>query len=156
MLKASAAVIESGRRNTPVILCLVVVFVLAATVFMIYRGQQADTQYIYLNNVRFKAEIADTPMARERGLSGRSNLSETQAMLFTYEQSANNCFWMRDMRFAIDMVWLDDQQAVSAIERDVRPTTYPQNFCHVSRSVIEFKAGTVDRINLKIGDQVKL
>jgi uncharacterized protein len=95
-------------------------------------------------------------MAHERGLSGRQNLAQNKAMLFKFDGMSVHCFWMRDMKFSIDIVWLNEQNQVTSIEKNVSPETYPNNFCHDGHNVIEFAAGTVDRLSLKPGDQVKL
>lgn len=102
------------------------------------------------------AEVADTPVARERGLSGRHDMASNHAMLFSFDTNSNECFWMRDMLFNIDIVWLDGQNKVTAIERNISPSSYPQNFCHDGQHVIEFTAGTIDRLHLKVGDQADL
>lgn len=95
-------------------------------------------------------------MAREKGLSGRESLAHDRAMMFQFEISRNECFWMNDMKFNIDMIWLDTENRINAIERNVSPDTYPKNFCHEGKSVIELAAGTADRLNLKVGDQADL
>ncbi len=109
-----------------------------------------------INGMRFSYEIAKTREVQVRGLSGRSYLAPDQAMVFSYRNTAEQCFWMKDMLFSIDIVWLDDQNRVSAIEPNVGNDTYPKEFCHQGRNVIEFVAGNAAGLNLKIGDQVHL
>ena len=89
------------------------------------------------NNIRLiapagfiTAEVADTDESRTKGLSGHDQLTESEGMLFVFEQaSLENCFWMKDMTFAIDMVWLDDEKHVVTVEPNVTPETYPNKFC---------------------------
>ena len=109
-----------------------------------------------INGAHFSYEIAGSPSEKAKGLSGRSYFASDQAMLFTYKTSSSRCFWMKDMLISLDIVWLDDQNRVSAIEHNVGNETYPKEFCHTGRDVIEFAAGTATGINLKIGDQVDL
>jgi uncharacterized membrane protein (UPF0127 family) len=89
------------------------------------------------NNVRLigpagfiTVEVADTDKLRVRGLSGHEPLTEKEGMLFVFDQaSTDNCFWMKDMSFAIDMVWLDAEKQVVTVAPDVKPESYPDTFC---------------------------
>jgi uncharacterized membrane protein (UPF0127 family) len=124
--------------------------------WFIYRATTNRSSKIHLNGTAFSAEVVDTPITREKGLSDRDQLDQHTVMLFVFQRSENQCFWMRDMKFPIDIVWLDSNKKVSAIERNVSPATYPQNFCHDSQYVIELNAGVAEQINLKIGDHADL
>ena len=104
----------------------------------------------------FKTEIADTQAAQERGLSGRDALASDQAMVFVYSVASRHCFWMKDMKFNIDMVWLDSANKVTAIEQNVSPASYPQDFCHDGKTVVEFAAHVSAATGLKVGDTVRL
>lgn len=73
-------------------------------------------------------ERATTPEARERGLSGRGSLPPDRAMLFVFENDAQHSIWMKDMRFSIDIVWLDSEKRVIHQELNVSPSTYPTSF----------------------------
>ncbi len=66
----------------------------------------------------YDLEIADTPEERERGLGGRANLPRDHAMLFVFPVSEPQGFWMKDMRFPLDIVWLSGETVVH-IERNV-------------------------------------
>ena len=52
------------------------------------------------------ASVADTPEARQQGLSGRAGLGESEGMLFVFPKDGEYAFWMKDMRFSIDILWL--------------------------------------------------
>jgi uncharacterized protein len=149
-------VTESERRSTPLIFSIVVVILIVVAGWFIYRATTNRSSKIRINSTAFSAEIVDTPVAREKGLSNRDKLGQNKAMVFVFERSENQCFWMRDMKFSIDIVWLDSNKKVSAIERNVSPASYPQNFCHDSQYVIELNAGVAEQINVKIGDQADL
>ena len=75
-------------------------------------------------------------------------------MLFAYDQSApNRCFWMKGMRFALDIIWLDSSKKVVYIASDVRPNTYPRDFCapESSQFVIELNSGEAERAKIRVG-----
>lgn len=106
-----------------------------------------------IGDTSFSAEIVDTNLKRQMGLSGRNNLPEDSTMVFVFDGKQQRCFWMKDMRFAIDIVWLDETKRVVAIERSVQPSTYPESFCHDGMYVAEFVAGTADKNDIEVGSQ---
>lgn len=104
----------------------------------------------------YTAEIVGTDAARQQGLSGRSSLPGNHVMLFVFDDDARRCFWMKDMKFAIDIVWLDASKKVVAIEHAVQPDSYPAQFCHDNaRYVAEFAAGTAQKHGITLGAQAK-
>lgn len=124
----------------------------STAVWLLLRSEDGLTA----KNTTFKTEIVATDASREQGLSGRAGIDNDQTMVFLYNSPRQLCFWMKDMQFAIDMVWVDQSGHVAAIESDVSPGTYPESFCHEGQYVAEFAAGTAARLGLSIGDTVKL
>jgi uncharacterized membrane protein (UPF0127 family) len=57
---------------------------------------------------KFKAEMADTPDTRRTGLSKRGALQANTGMLFDIPGP----FWMKDVKFALDIVYLDKQGTI--------------------------------------------
>lgn len=98
-------------------------------------------------------EIADTPSARQQGLSGRPRLAATAGMLFVFDTPAPQCMWMKNMNFALDIIWLNESKKIVKIQEDVKPETYPMAFCSdvPTKYVIEVNAGIVRRAGLKTG-----
>lgn len=68
-----------------------------------------------------RAEVARTPDERARGLGGRDGLDEGTGMLFDLESTRPASFWMKDMRFAIDMVWITADHRVAGVTADAQP-----------------------------------
>ncbi|MBP6974903.1 MAG: DUF192 domain-containing protein [Candidatus Pacebacteria bacterium] len=104
----------------------------------------------------YKIILADTPALREKGLSGRTTLGTDEVMLFIFEKSARNYFWMKNMLFAIDIVWLDSDKQIIHIERSVKPESFPKSFGpdEDSKYVLEFREGVANSISMKVGDRV--
>lgn len=102
-------------------------------------------------------ERVSTKEARAQGLGGRQNLPNDQAMLFEYELSNKYCFWMKDMQFPIDIVWINSSHEIVAIEHDVQPETYPKSFCsdQEAKYVLEFAAGVASEHDLQVGQQLQ-
>jgi uncharacterized membrane protein (UPF0127 family) len=106
----------------------------------------------------FSIEIARSQESHVKGLSGRTSLAEGTGMLFWFTRDANYPFWMPDMHFAIDILWIDKDWQVVHIEEGVSPESYPATFTSptLARYVLELPAGTVERIGAKIGEKVLL
>lgn len=104
-----------------------------------------------------KLELATTPQAHTQGLSGRASLPPDRAMLFVFGLQDRHCFWMKDMRFPLDIVWLNQDKQVVHIETDVRPETYPQTFCPSDEAlyVLELNAGKAAAGNIVVGDTLR-
>ncbi len=66
-------------------------------------------------------EIADSPSAMTRGLSGRDELPDGSGMLFIFPNPQKLSFWMKDMRFALDFIWIRDGIIIEATENVLPP-----------------------------------
>ena len=108
---------------------------------------------ITLGDQSLQASVADSPSAREQGLSGTPYLPTGIVKLFVFEESAAWSFWMKDMNYPIDILWLDENKTVVHIESGVTPESFPQS--HVptvpARYVIETTAGFTNIYNISIG-----
>lgn len=142
---------------------VILVIGLFAVVFGIARfGEDQTPQQRAYSTVSFgeavlRTEVVDDDASRQRGLSGRESMADDTSMLFVFEQPGIECFWMKDMHFAIDMIWLDEVQRVTHIAHNVAPETYPQNFCPQkdSKYVLEVVAGTARKIGLHEGAKLE-
>lgn len=123
-------------------------------------GAQPDFERVCFSGECFTVEIADTPEARSRGLMWRSELPEGQGMFFDFGVSGVYYFWMKNVPFPIDMVWLDDDLKIVHVEKDVPPCrqdpcpTYGPDLS--ARYVLEITGGAFDRYALQVGDQAEL
>ncbi|MXV61737.1 DUF192 domain-containing protein [Natronorubrum sp. JWXQ-INN-674] len=67
------------------------------------------------------AAIADTPDLRSLGLSDTETLPEDRGMLFVYETVADRTFVMPEMSFGIDIVFADEEGAITSIHHAPKP-----------------------------------
>lgn len=110
-----------------------------------------------INNANINIELADVAEERARGLSGRSNINESDGMLFVFNEPDFYSFWMRDMIFSIDIIWIDENYKIIDIARNVSPDSFPQKFQpqKMAKYVLEVGAGFSDRHNIKVVDKVE-
>ena len=108
-----------------------------------------------LRDVTVDVEIADTPAARTQGLSGRHELAPGTGMLFVFDRPDTYGFWMPDMYFSIDILWLDVNKRVVHIEPDVSPESYPESFSPPAPAlyVLEVPSGWSREHGISVGDR---
>mgnify|MGYP001581369878 FL=1 len=99
--------------------------------------------------------VMRTEAERARGLSGTSSLSADQAMLFVFPNDDKWAIWMKDMKYPIDIVWLDNSGQVVHTVKNAQPSGYPKEQFRPasnSRYVIELASGTIEQTGIKNGD----
>ena len=99
-----------------------------------------------------KVEVVKTPQAQAQGLSTRQDLVENEGMLFVFDHPARYSFWMKDMNFPIDIIWLNQNFQVVYIKKNAEPSSYPEIFTSDQNAqyVLEVIAGFSDRNNLEL------
>lgn len=107
-------------------------------------------------------EVADSEAAREQGLSDRAKLDDGKGMLFDFTNTnlTKPSFWMKDMHFDLDLVWINNGRIIGITPNVPAPTnnnnlpTYPppSDITHV----LEVPSGWCERVGVKIGDIVKI
>ena len=103
-----------------------------------------------------KVELAPTAEERTRGLSGRVGLEENGGMLFVFDSDGVYPFWMKDMNFPIDIVWINKDLKVVYVKENATPDSFPESFSSGEKVlyVLEVSAGFSEKNNLQIGDEV--
>ncbi len=142
------------------LLALVILAILLFISFK-YWGTGCDcelSQSVTLGGTELEAYIRDTDEERAKGLSGREGLDEGEGMLFIFDYPAKYGFWMKDMKFAIDIIWISEEKKIVGIERGVQPATYPDIFYPPSEViyVLEVPSGFSDTANFEVGQSLSL
>lgn len=100
-----------------------------------------------------KVELADSPKELDEGLSGRKCIGESQAMLFVFDRPGYYNFWMKEMKFPIDIVWIDSTKKIIEVTDNIQPSTYPDSFTsnQPPQYVLEVQAGRAAELGLSAG-----
>lgn len=117
----------------------------------------AGAQTAVINGHVLELEVARTREEHARGLSDRESLAENAGMLFVFEQPEVHGFWMKDMNFPLDLLWIDENGKLVAISENVVPETYPEIFRPPSSIVyvLEVTGGWARNHNISIGEEVQ-
>ena len=118
--------------------------------------QVGGIKYVKIAGQNIKVDLALTSDAQATGLSGRSELLPDQGMLFVFTAPGKYYFWMKEMNFPIDMIWLGEDMQVVYIKKDALPENFPETYGPDldSKYVLEVPAGFSDKNNLNVGDVV--
>jgi len=141
---------QAVAKGVAFITCLILITI--GTTY--YYHEQVNTR-VY-NGITYY--IADTEEKRVKGLSGREQLYENEAMLFIFREEAAYNFWMKDMNFSIDIIWISREGIVVHIEDNVSPASYPEIFGPDKPAlyVVEGTSGFAARNGWTVGTSVAL
>ncbi len=106
----------------------------------------------------FEIDVAETPLTRAQGLSDRETLAKNDGMLFIFDSADYQGFWMKDMKFPIDIIWIKGDRVVGWQEA-APPDDDPNRAVYYSPEpvdkVLEVSSGAVARLGLRIDDIIK-
>lgn len=119
---------------------------------------------------RFVMELADDVRSRARGLSGRRRVARNDGMLFVYPEPRELGFWMNECLTDLDIVYVDGNGRIKSMHRmkaepprreNERRTEYEARLpryrsVHLVQFALEFAPGTIDRLQLRLGDTLDL
>lgn len=112
------------------------------------------------NGQEIGLRVANTPENRQQGLSGFKKLEPDEGMLFIFDEPGIYPFWMKDMNFSIDIIWLKktglkidgrDEYKIVHIAQQVSPESFPEAFVSddLADAVLEVNSNMVDVYNLE-------
>lgn len=115
-----------------------------------------EIEYVKIAGKTLKIELANTTEKQIRGLSGRESIGEEEGMLFVFSEKGKNYFWMKDMKFPIDIIWIDENLKIIYIKNNALPESFPDFFGpeEDSKYVLEVLGSFSEKNNLKVGDSV--
>ena len=116
-------------------------------------SRPAFTQKMSIGKVKLQVAVADTDALRGQGLSGTTSLAPTEAMLFVFDTPQRPRFWMKDMDFAIDILWIGQTDRVLDITENADPKDFPQTYAPNTdvMYVLEVPAGFVKANGIHVG-----
>lgn len=132
--------------KTAAAILVAVLALVALSLYMVLKAPNTTSPQqpltVQVGGVVVVAELADTEAKRVQGLSGRSSLAGGTGLLFDFEVPGMYGIWMKDMNFAIDIIWANESGVVT-VAHAVSPDTYPQSFTPAApaRYVLEVPAG---------------
>jgi len=110
-----------------------------------------------IGQANIKYELAKTDKEVELGLSYRKSIPQGQGMLFVFPKKGFRTFWMQEMLFPLDMVWIADEKIVQ-IDKNIPIKTNGAwtvvNADFPADKVLELTGGEADRMGINAGEKV--
>lgn len=153
MPKGSKAKTKLGRSEL-IVAALLLILSIGGLVF----STRTEGPTVVVDGNTFKVQVSDDISERRLGLSGQDALANDEGMIFIFDESDMHGFWMKDMKFSIDIIWIDENLRVVHIEEGVSPSTYPESFVPSvdARYVLEVYTGQAAAQGIGLGDAVEL
>ena len=139
--------------------CFLLLFCFKSKTAQAREFEYAHATVITESGIYIPVEVSDTPEKRSLGLVIRDMLQKDWGMLFVFQKRIPHHFWMKDMRFPIDIIWIDNHRIVEMAEnipppeKDSSPKvlqpSYPYNF------VLEIEAGRAKTLGLRMGQKLR-
>ena len=125
---------------------------------------ETNQSTVTIGTAVYKVKIADDNITRGKGLSGQINLPDDHGMLFIFDNPAIQTFWMKDMLFPIDIVWISDTCIVASITPNIPIPLESTEINKLPRYqsdnpvkyVLEIAQGQAKVWDIKVGDSVLL
>jgi uncharacterized membrane protein (UPF0127 family) len=104
----------------------------------------------------FTLEVADTEATREHGLMERDSMPANHGMIFVFGEERELDFWMKNTRFALDILYVDASGKVVSIKQmkpydlSTTPSDYPAKYA------IELNLGAAADAQVHVGDKLSI
>lgn len=131
-----------------------ILFILLILIFSSYQKKQSY-KHLKIGEKIVRVEIADTLSSRTSGLSNHNKLADDQGMLFVFQDKAIEKFWMKDMKFNLDIIWIADNQIIKIDKNLPAEGSTPNNIYSSDvpiNYVLEVNAGWADKNDIKVGN----
>ncbi len=156
-----------NQRNTIVIalgaIIVIGIIILMLQSFGVFHSLFAKKGKVVLHDKTISVEVVSNEKDRAKGLSKRKSLAKDTGMLFTFDSADYHPFWMKDMLFSIDMLFIKDTKIVTIYHNIPFPKNATENAnpplytpIEPADKTLELPAGTADAIGAKEGDTVTI
>lgn len=114
--------------------------------------QQGQT-VLRVDSLQIPVTIANTDQSRQQGLSGTPSLPPANGMFFIFDTPSTYGFWMKDMQYPLDMIWMDSNMNIVTITTHATVDSYPKIFYPTAPAqyVLEVNDGFSTRHGLQVG-----
>jgi hypothetical protein len=149
-------------KKPPVLIILLIIIagVLGYLGIATYFGTQWKTSLELKNGMVLTPYVMDSPFELGTGLTKKGHIEDSSGALFIFDHEGYYKFWTKDMKFPVDIVWINEGWQVVDITKDARPcsggdcpTYMPKK---PARYILEINGGLADRYNITEGDFIKV
>ena len=139
-------------------LSVVIFIIILAITFALQNNKSTQ---VSIKGQNFNVELAQTSTEKQIGLSKNESLAENEGMLFLFDEADYYSFWMRDMKFPIDIIFINGNKVTTIISNALPPsetngslTTFQPK--EKSDKVLEVNAGIAQKYNIQEGSIIDI
>lgn len=148
------------KENVRLLLGAFVVILTIVIVITLLLNSRKSTK-VLVNGQTVSVMVAKTDKEKQVGLSGRDKIGENQGMLFVFDKPNYYSFWMKEMKFPIDIIYINGNKITTIVENAKPPLSSNDNLAiyqpsEKSDKVLELNAGSADKLKIKKGTIVKI
>ena len=122
--------------------------------FYTFSNEKIDVS-IYNKNITFNVEVAKTVEERRIGLMYRKKLLNNEGMLFIFPREKIIQLWMKNTYIPLDVIFISENKVIVDIKKNMEKLSETIVKSKVkSRYALEFNAGLINKLDIKIGDKV--
>ena len=145
---------NSKTLKVKILAIISILFFLTSLTIYLFYGKKY--KIIEIKEHKFFVRLALSPKDQVQGLSGRKNIKKWEGMLFEFKRKSKYSFWMKNMNFPLDIIWIEEGRIVY-IARNIScqhsEIISPQV---EADTVLEINGGISEEYNFNIGDIVIL
>ena len=136
------------------IIFLVLIAGALISLYFIYRPHKTK---IKINNQIFNIEVVKSTYDIEKGLSGREKIADNQGMLFEFKDYDIRNFWMKDMKFPLDILFIDNEiiKEITTLLKPENGTTPSYTSQNKVNYVLELNAGAINKYKISVGNTIE-
>lgn len=143
---------------------VIIVVVLVLAVFQAGRLKSffglAGSAQAEIGQSKINLQVVKSEKDRMKGLSGKTSLGQNDGMLFVFDAKGKYPFWMKGMKFPIDIVYINDDTVVYLVENAAPEGQAPSLTVYTpdasANFVLEVNAGMAKKLGIKKGTKIIL
>lgn len=144
---------------TKVVKIFLIISLILVGIFLVIFWPIKGAMKVDINGAQISVMVADTEATHKQGLSGYERIKEDQGMLFLFDQPYEYMFWMKDMKFPLDIIFIRDGRIVDMVtdlpapKEGEDPATFTPK--EMADRVLEVNAGSAKKFGWDLGTEVK-
>jgi uncharacterized membrane protein (UPF0127 family) len=145
-------------RKVTIFLLTLIIFLCLFMAFLLKNNQMS---YVKIDGKQFFVDVAKTDEQKAKGLDIYDKLPVKKGMIFTFQTPDYYPFWMKGMKFPIDIIYINNNKIVDIFENLPNPKTDNETPVMVkpqakSNFILEINAGLSHKYNFKTGDRIEI
>ena len=142
---------------------IIIIFIIAFLIIFAIKSEinKVSLENVKIDNIYFKAEIAKTDQDKATGLAKYNKIDNNFTIIFPFSRADYYTFWMKDMKFSIDIIYVRKSKIVDIFAN----VPYPKNADEALQiirpsekadTVLEINAGLSNKYKFKKGQSVEI